>query len=207
MATLHHLIREHTRPAHQQLETELGLVTAPSHVTYRSFLSSMAQLHVPVEAHLQASQDYRRWVSDHALRLRAERCLRDLAHLGVPPPPAAVQLPPMDSLAEMLGVAYVFEGATLGGIHIRRALLHALELPDQATTYVAGYGRANGTMWRRFVAALDGVPLAESERQAAMVASDRTFQLLGAAFSVHRETLEGVRERSNDSTAGRSEQL
>lgn len=90
-------------------------------------------------------------------------------------------LPPLDSLAQRFGVAYVIEGAQLGGQVLLRTL--APRLAPRPTRFLVGYGTESGEKWRTFLSAL-GLSLCDPrERERAAESARLTFELAHGFFS------------------------
>lgn len=90
-------------------------------------------------------------------------------------------LPPLDSLAQRFGVAYVIEGAQLGGQALLRTL--APRLAPRPTRFLIGYGAESGEKWRTFLSAL-GLSLRDPRETAhAAESARRTFELVHGWFS------------------------
>lgn len=86
----------------------------------------------------------------------------DLASLGLSPAeierlPVCADLPPIGAVEEAVGVAYVLEGSTQGGMFIRKQLAaHFGPGAGNSMRFYTGYGERTESMWRDFKAALDG---------------------------------------------------
>lgn len=80
------------------------------------------------------------------------------------------------SIADVLGVLYVLEGATLGGQSLRNGLYSRLGIDEhRGGRFFAVYGASTLIMWRGFLACL--YELCEpSERAQAVVAAQATFE-------------------------------
>lgn len=85
----------------------------------------------------------------------------DLARLGLSPAeverlPVCADLPPIGTVEEAVGVAYVLEGSTMGGMFIRKQLAaHFGPSVGNSMRFYAGYGEHTESLWRDFKAALD----------------------------------------------------
>jgi heme oxygenase len=80
------------------------------------------------------------------------------------------------SAADVLGVLYVLEGATLGGQSLRNGLYSRLGIDERSGgRFLTVYGTATLLMWRGFLACLYEVryPI---ERAASVVAAQSTFE-------------------------------
>lgn len=103
--------------------------------------------------------------------------------------PRCVALPPGDSRAEILGVAYVLEGSTLGGQMISRHLEEKLGLSGgEGYRYFQSYGRNVGPMWQAFRAELLRASSPEAD-DTIVGAARATFERLHAWFAQRKPAL------------------
>lgn len=178
-AMLAHL-RAATRPAHDTLESALGLLD--ERLDLQAYTAMIGRFYgfwhgwEPQVAALLQDEAFL------APRRRLHLLVADLAALGVSPHTvAALPLCPHPMLrdaVEAFGSLYVMEGSTLGGKVIQRNAGRRLGLDDRSgCTYFAGYGTQTGAMWRMFLAKLDQVPAADAERTA--IGALATFERLG----------------------------
>ena len=175
------LLRAATRPAHDRLEAEMGLVDEGLDLAaYRRRLERFHgfwQGWQPAVAVLLGDEEFL------APRRRLHLLAADLFSLGLPPEAIATlpACPPPDlgSAAAAMGSLYVMEGSTLGG----RVILRHVEahLDGAGCSYFTGYGNNTGMMWRSFVARLDQWPAAEAER--IVIGATATFEHLGWWFA------------------------
>jgi heme oxygenase len=120
-------------------------------------------------------------------RSRLPQLRRDLAVLGVPMQPGAVDLAaalPLPDLAAAFGSMYVLEGSALGGQLIARGLNARWALgPHNGAAYFTGWGAHTGAQWadfrRRLAQEVGPEPAA---RDSACAAAVRTFDALGLTF-------------------------
>ena len=176
-------LRVSTVAEHQALEGVLGL-EAPDLTlhAYGRYLQGMRAMTASVERCL--AQGLGGLGVDLGGRSKLGWLDRDLVHLGLAPWSRIRGLPPMESQAERLGCAYVFEGATLGGAVLYERLARRWALGPQAgAAYLYGYGPDTGPMWRRFCEMLDAAPLDDAGRDECAAAANATFRALREAFS------------------------
>ena len=151
---VHVRLREATRSAHEGLERRLAIlerIATPA--GRRELLVRFWRLHAEAEAALAP------WLAPVAGlefegRRRTAVLRRDLAALGVAPPPLGAG-PRVASLGEALGLMYVLEGSTLGGKVIRREVA-AAGGDFAGLAFLDPYGPAAGQRWRSFLAVLAG---------------------------------------------------
>ena len=145
-------LREATRDIHERLESRLDiLVEARTTAGRRAMVSRFHRFHAEVEAAAAP------WLTgtpglDFEARRRTPQLLRDMADLGMGLP-GAVHPIAAGGEREALGMMYVLEGSTLGGLVIRRKL----EAAGQAMTglsFLDPYGEAAAERWRDFLAVL-----------------------------------------------------
>jgi heme oxygenase len=101
------------------------------------------------------------WVGAETL-VRARRktpwLVADLTALGIDPAhlPQARALPAITNSADVLGVLYVLEGATLGGQVVLRWLTERLGLSaTDGAQFFSSYGPRVGLMWRAYLETLE----------------------------------------------------
>ncbi len=101
-------------------------------------------------------------IRDLAARSRAARTRADLADLAVPPlaprEPLFAPERPVDS-ATALGWLYVAEGSNLGAALLRKEVARFGLGDDFGARHLAPAPEGPAAHWRRFVAALDSLPL------------------------------------------------
>ena len=154
------LLRQGTDGRHRAVEALPRLVrlTAPDldRAAYGDVLLRFRAHHARTEAAMITALAPAVPARDLALRRRLPALDRDLADLGLVPGPVdeAGDWPdPPRSVAAAAGWLYVNEGATLGGLVLRRHVRAAL--PDAPIRYLSGHGRATAPTWaatRRIVA-------------------------------------------------------
>jgi heme oxygenase len=159
--TVRSRLKNATAQAHRSLETAMAISEAcrdPD--AYRRMIARLWGIYGPLESVL-ARVD---WPGAEALvRQRAKTgwLASDLAFLGftgadIGRLPKAGDLPFVETVADVLGVAYVVEGATLGGQIILPNIKRNLGLSEYAGgRFFASYGQDVGRQWRGFVEALE----------------------------------------------------
>lgn len=173
-----------TAEHHEAIERVVPLMDRSlDRARYARYLSAMHGVHEPIERALSGLAGLSRVVPDVEERRKLPLLARDLVALAVerPPPAPPGSLPPLDSLADALGVLYVLEGSTLGGRILSRHLASKLGVsPDSGGAYLASYGERLGPMWQRFGACVESFARESNARDAQRVvdAATSTFQLL-----------------------------
>ena len=169
-------LKEATRLEHERLERLLELDSAATtRARYGEYLRFAHAFHASMEPAFERERLGQFGLDMHARR-KAPWLGEDLESLGLAPlPPPAIDED--DDPIRLLGRAYVLEGATLGG----RVLLDRLGMrcgvkPGAGATYLAGYQAETGSMWKRFVAALDTAPLGEADQERCVAAARQTFE-------------------------------
>ena len=154
--------RLHAVPAFRDLAE--GRVTRAE---YAALLRRLLGFHAPLEARLAAVPALDAFVDVDARR-RAWLIREDLAALDEPDAVGVLDLAPMEDAGFAMGCLYVTEGATLGGLHLARALDGVLPAGVEGRRFLLGHGARHGEMWREFCAALEQCG-AEPEQRARMV--------------------------------------
>jgi len=168
---LHHHLRFATAAAHSNLERTLAtrgyFDTRDGYIDY---LRRFHAFHDEAERFLDAGRAGQ-FIPDWEERRRAYLARIDLQTLGESAPlPAAPSglLPRLSGVEQVLGVAYVLEGSTLGGAFLLKQLAPLGISASHGGSYLASYGNERGKMWQKFLATLEE---AHSHVQAAAVAS------------------------------------
>jgi heme oxygenase len=179
-------LRLHTRAQHERIEATLNI---PSSIRnrddYTRLLGALYGFHMPLETTLLEHEaalsavgvklSARRKAHKARADLQALRVGSEASHeLALCPAP-----PTLSTWRHALGSLYVVEGSTLGGQVIARQLRRHLNL--QAALHLrffSAYGARTGTMWRAFVAALDGLNLAAEDAADVLQGAEATFAAL-----------------------------
>ena len=149
-------LREATAAAHDKLEIEARIEARLADVRTRpATVAAFYRFHAGLEpvSHIQVARLNAAVGGDFGPRSRADGIVRDLAALGLTPPPAASAEGP-GTAGQALGWVYVAEGSMLGGRIIRRRLaadgrgLDGLDFLDP-------YGEETGARWRAFMTLMD----------------------------------------------------
>ena len=157
METLHTRLKRETAAAHGSLE---------AYIEAQRFFTSMAGY----VAFLRASYAFQAEaeqvligagatsvIPDWHLRHRAHLARQDLEVLEATTgqkPTAHGRLAEVSSAAGVLGVAYVVEGATLGGAIVLKAVAPLGISSRRGGTFLASYGPDRSAMWQSFLATL-----------------------------------------------------
>jgi heme oxygenase len=146
------VLRERTRDAHACAEQAMDLPgRGRDRDRYAQVLRSLRSVYAPLERELDAAEAARAVLPDWPARRKTRWLDDDLLALGVPVPPDA-QVAPLQGAEQVVGVAYVLEGATLGG-----ALVGPLLAPGLPHRFFDAYGPGRGRMWRDFRRHVDGI--------------------------------------------------
>ena len=155
--SLHERLRRETARAHSDLET---LIEArcffASRAGYAAFLQASQAFQAEAERVLDdcGAVDV---IPDWPLRHRARLARADLESLGTSPAASRDPDRPLTQVAKpgwVLGVAYVVEGATLGGSVLLKSVAHLNVTPNRGASFLASYGRERTTMWQSFLTTL-----------------------------------------------------
>lgn len=172
-------LRAATGRRHAALDRRLRLAHDPSPRDVRVYLKAMLAFLEPVEAELWGRPSVAH-LEPERRRAKARWLRADLARLGSAASDAPPSVFPSSPLgpAGWLGVAYVLEGATLGGRVLSR------RPPLTGLRFFEGYGGETARLWRALVAELERVG-GDSRRRASVV--DGAVR----AFAAVTEWLEG----------------
>jgi heme oxygenase (biliverdin-IX-beta and delta-forming) len=158
LESLHTRLKRATAAAHGSLET---------YIESRCFLTSLpgytAFLRASYAFQAEAEQALARCaataiIPDWHLRRRAHLARRDLEILdsvgAEQEPTPCGQLTTISGAAGVLGIAYVIEGATLGGAIVLQAVAPLGISSSRGGTFLASYGPDRSAMWQSFLATL-----------------------------------------------------
>ena len=190
-------LRESTRDLHARIEGRLDITARLGSVSdYRTLLERFYGFYSPLEEGLAAPERVSAWADLGILsegRRKAGLLESDLCALGLTAEDLdGVARCPMNllptpaSTADLIGCAYVVEGATLGGQVIGGLLERSLGLRpgDPGARFFHGYGSQTGAFWHQFRGAAEQFAAREEAARPgsgagvarqAVAASRRTF--------------------------------
>lgn len=170
-------LRRETRDAHDRLERELDVpARCRTADGYAALLLTFRSVHAPLEAAIAACPAADRVLPDWRSRVKTGWLDEDLAALGVDRPGPSVDVAPLPSAEDVLGTAYVVEGATLGGALIVRQLQEAFPEPPPHR-FFSSYGPRRGAQWRAFRVQAEAAHAGGLDTGRIVDAARRTFAL------------------------------
>jgi heme oxygenase len=182
--TLHRL-RDETRPNHQALEAHIDLLQRVwSLPLYSQFLQKFYGFYGVLEPRIFARDEWREYHFDVERRRKVPLLQVDLQFLGLDETqiealPRPQHVPQPANFAEVLGCAYVLEGATLGGQVIVRHFGRELELsPQHGCHFFASYGTEVGKRWQEFLQLLNYYEATPEQEDALIHSASATFASL-----------------------------
>lgn len=155
VSTVLQMLRTATAAQHQALEARLPFMQPGlDRGAYRRIIEAYYGFHVPLQRHLQRFGD-----ADAIARAsqKIPALHKDLQALGltieqVDALPLCGSLPTVETEAQLLGILYVMEGATLGGQVLRRLMHEKLGIDaDNGGEFLDVYGRDTGRLWKAFL--------------------------------------------------------
>jgi heme oxygenase len=182
IATVLQQLRSATAARHMALEARLPLTHSRLDLdTYQRIIAAYYGFHMPLQ------QSMERFLAPQATdpaRQKIPALIKDLHALGLSDTqihalPLCSELPAIGSLAQLLGVMYVMEGATLGGQVLRRIIAEKLGVDaDSGGEFLDVYGRDTGRLWKAFLRQLAefDTPLHNAEVVQAACATFHCFQ-------------------------------
>lgn len=149
------MLRAATAAQHKALEARLPL-THPDldRDAYQRIIQAYYGFHAPLQGQIE------RFHAPHLVqpdRQKVPALVKDLRALGlndaqIEALPLCADLPPIKGEADLLGVMYVMEGATLGGQLLRRIIAERLLIgADSGGEFLDVYGRDTGRLWKAFL--------------------------------------------------------
>lgn len=143
-----------TQPLHDALEkSPLAQSLASGTVnlsTYKTYLSKLYTLHAYCESEVAAFAEWGEYGIDPDQRRRLPMLIDDLNALGINPSdlPLSFHWNHTWDFPTAVGVMYVLEGSTMGGMYLAQRLLLLTGHDGQpATRYFRGYGDETIPMW------------------------------------------------------------
>jgi heme oxygenase len=172
-------LRLATTVQHQRLENRIPFFTADL-TLYTRLMEAYYGFYRPVEDLLfqvaMTIPDLDWLVRSKTPSLEADLYALGLDANAIDAVPLCEMSIPARSIAEVLGVLYVLEGATLGGLSLRNGLYSRLGIDEHSGgLFFAVYGASTLILWRSFLACLYEV-CEPSERAEAVVAAQATFE-------------------------------
>jgi heme oxygenase len=175
-------LRTATAVQHTTLEARLPLTHPQLDLDiYKRIIAAYYGFHLPLQ------QSIERFLAPQAIdpaRQKIPALIKDLHALGlddlqIQALPLCTELPAIGSVAQLLGVMYVMEGATLGGQVLRRIIADRLGVDaDSGGEFLDVYGRDTGRLWKAFLKQLAefDTPLHNAEVVQAACATFHCFQ-------------------------------
>lgn len=150
-----HMLRAATAAQHRALEARLPL-THPDldRATYTKIIEAYYGFHAPLQRKIEQFLGPRSTAPE---RRKIAALIKDLRALGLNDPqigtlPLCMTLPTLETQAQLLGIMYVMEGATLGGQVLRRIIADRLGIhADSGGEFLDVYGRDTGRLWKAFL--------------------------------------------------------
>jgi heme oxygenase (biliverdin-IX-beta and delta-forming) len=153
--SLRERLRRETAPAHSRLETFIETRDFFASVTrYTAFLQASQAFQSEAEKALDEC-DAAAVIPDWPRRQRARLARNDLQALGQTCTDASTfTLTKVATPEWVLGVAYVLEGATLGGGVLLKTVARLNVSAEHGASFLASYGSQRGAMWQAFLTTL-----------------------------------------------------
>ncbi|WP_220808494.1 biliverdin-producing heme oxygenase [Noviherbaspirillum aridicola] len=179
-------LRSATRALHEQLEASLPVADANAgREEFLHYLQDMWGWLSGFEAQLWQAE----WPSGMNAAARdgklawIETDLRaaGMAGAALASLPQAGYRPALDTPAARFGVAYVIEGAQLGGRVLGRTLAPALG--DWTPRWLQGYGEEQARYWQAFIRCAESALVTQEARREAAAAAAQAFSSLAAWFA------------------------
>lgn len=168
-------LRAGTSDCHADVDQIFGRFGLGREAEYRAFLSAHARAVPAVEIALEKA-GIERLIPDWSERRRRGLLSDDLSAMNVPLPPA-LDAPPMQDDAALLGAVYVLEGSKLGGAMLAKAVGKGLP-----SAYLSPFGPKGGM--KAFMDMLDN---AGADEAGAVEAARAVFALFRKAAEMELE--------------------
>jgi len=184
MLSLRERLKVLTKPFHDEVETgSLSAKIMDEQITkdeYVSMLTFLYEALKPLEDAIFANKD--NFSIDVQKRFRASLLQNDLAKLGCKTPETT--LFGEKDFEWLVGSMYVFEGSTMGGIWLFKAL-SSIDFAKDARSYFLPYGESTMPMWKEFTLFLDEVATRDDfDDNKAILAACETFLRLKQKITI-----------------------
>ncbi len=188
--------QQHIDAEHHPLQQSL-IKGQATRAQYAQWLGQMLHVHTVIDTSLTKAAETSAAVKTvfQPHHRRRELALADLAALGVSPATISPQPATLAFAARMaqvaqlsptslLGVLYVIEGSSNGGVYIAKAVERALGLePGFATRAVNPHAAATRENWAAFKISIDSLALGATERAAIVEVASETFKAFTAIMN------------------------
>ncbi|RYZ72265.1 MAG: hypothetical protein EOP05_11200 [Proteobacteria bacterium] len=190
LSTLRSKLKEATMASHTEIESNptLAKLTSPSltESDYKFILSRYFGFFSPLEAQLR-ERGAANLVPDFEMRVRAPRLFKDLRALGLSETDiAGLQtcnaLPSVESDSKKMGVMYVTEGSTLGGMLIAKHLRTMPFFNEENGHFFTENPQSVSARWKAFIEKLESSAGSLNEAETLKSATE-TFDKLDAWMS------------------------
>lgn len=187
-------LKTETLSEHKEVEKALRFERSmASSENYKKLLQAFYAFYSPVESTLVSFSGELRSVGldlDH--RWKVPLLKKDLQTLGMSAEEIdqldlCKKTPPLNTLAQALGVIYVLEGSTLGGQVITKMLKEKKILPHEESCFHNPYGKETMPMWLHFKSILNRSR--QEDHDAIVVSAKATFECMRG--SLEMASLEG----------------
>lgn len=180
------ILRQATHGAHVSLNHHplLAGIVRPAYTltTYARVLVAYFHLYRSLETAITDFMDDAALTFDYAARCKTPLLAADLRVLGIDAddpawrPPQPLGAVPIMNAAQLVGVLYTIEGATLGGQVITRHIEANLGLAiDSGARFFNGYGIRTEAHWSQFEAFMESACGSADERACAALSARATF--------------------------------
>jgi heme oxygenase len=174
-------LRQETAESHKRLEDNFysKTILEPSVqlIDYQTYIAKLygivAACENEVFPHLQ------QLLPDLDQRLKSQHIIDDLTSTGIAA--QTIENLPVSSFkihstAQAMGMMYVVEGSTLGGMVLYKHISKVLGLSaSSGASYFYGYGQQTGSMWKRFVSAMAAYAVEHNCEEEMISAATQTF--------------------------------
>jgi heme oxygenase len=154
VASMHHQLRQATKQSHHLLDHHPLLAPlVRQDLTVLQYGNALAALHgvqQRAEAGILAFLAGHPGLFDYQSRLKVAALESDLAALGRSPIGITTPFPTPRTVGALVGLLYVIEGSTQGGLMIAR-LLQTLPIAPLPIAYFSVYGRTSTQKWEEFL--------------------------------------------------------
>jgi heme oxygenase len=180
-------LRKHTHAAHVALNHHPMLIgiTQPGYSLprYQALLAAYQPLYAGLEAAIEQCIRQYSPAFEYQTRRKLPWLMSDLAYFEQPVTEKIADIPPINNLAELVGVLYVIEGSTLGGGMIARLITQHLGIDaNRGGAFFNAYGADTEARWQAFCAFSEVSADDPAHQRLAALRAEDTFRLFQQAL-------------------------
>lgn len=169
--SLHRLLKERTDTLHRKLETDLDLMR--DDLTLKDYIELLKRFYgfyLSLERRFNFKDREKNQLLKKDLNFFGVKDLSDI--------PLFNSFPASSDRSFEMGLRYVIEGSTLGGMVLTPHFKEKLNLSENGVSFFSGYGPATTVRWREFLKELETFGQTQDDLESACNGAEFTFRSL-----------------------------